>query len=58
LIAIAVDGNPLATCKNTTSCSATWKKNQISQGVHSIGAIAVDNSGLNANSSVSILTLQ
>ena len=55
-ITITADGNPLATCASVSSCATTWQKKKITQGTHSIGAIATDAKGLPAKTSVTIVT--
>jgi chitodextrinase len=55
-ITITADGNPLATCAGVASCATTWQKKKITQGTHSIGAIATDAKGLPARASVTIVT--
>ena len=55
-ITITADGNPLATCAGVASCATTWQKKKITQGTHTIGAIATDTKGLPAKASVTIVT--
>jgi chitodextrinase len=55
-ITITADGNPLATCAGVSSCATTWQKKKITQGTHSIGAIATDAKGLPAKASVTIVS--
>jgi len=57
-ISITVDGSPLQTCTNTTSCSVTWQGKKITQGTHTISAAARNNSGTSASASISILSLR
>ena len=57
-IMITVDGNPLATCAGVASCATTWQKKKISQGTHTIGAIATDAKGMPAKAAVTIVTRQ
>jgi chitodextrinase len=57
-ITITADGNPLATCASVSSCATTWQKKKITQGTHTIGAIATDAKGLPAKASVTIVTRQ
>ena len=57
-ITIMGDNSVLLTCSNTTSCSATWQGNNISNGTHVISVTASDQFGLQASSSITILALK
>jgi Bacterial Ig domain/BNR/Asp-box repeat len=55
-IIVKGDGNTLQKCTNATSCSATWKNP--GQGSHTISATAINNAGMAASASVSVLSLR
>jgi len=57
-ITIMADSNVLYTCTNTSSCSATWHGQSITQGTHTIGATAVDQKGNHGSASVAILAVK
>ena len=57
-ISIAGDNTSLVTCTEATSCSATWQGKKIARGTHTISATAVNNKGLPANTSITIVDLK
>ena len=57
-IAIMVDGAPLVTCSNTTSCSTSWQGKKIPQGIHTVSATAVDALGYSAKGSITFTKLK
>jgi hypothetical protein len=57
-ITIKGDNTTLAICTKTTSCYASWQDRQISQGVHTINATAVDALGYSASTSITLTKLK
>jgi hypothetical protein len=57
-ITITADGNPLATCMDVTSCSATWQKKKLTRGTHTIRGTAIDKQGKSADASVLVTILR
>ena len=57
-ISIAGDNTSLVTCTKATSCSATWQGKKIARGTHTISATAVNNEGLPASTSITIVDLK
>lgn len=55
-ISLSMDGNTLAMCANATSCSATVQGKKITQGIHTIGAAAINKVGLRGEASITIVT--
>jgi chitodextrinase len=57
-ITITSGNTPLMTCSNTTACSAVMSSSSITQGAHVISATATDKWGLQASTSITILSLK
>jgi hypothetical protein len=55
-ISVTVDGTPVQTCINTTSCSATWHGKKMPQGWHEISAKAISKAGVTGSALVTILS--
>ncbi len=53
-ILIQGDSTTLATCTNTTACSATWLAKNISAGLHVITATATDKAGNTKSASIMV----
>ena len=54
-ITVLADSRSLATCTNVTTCSGTWQGENISQGGHTLRAIAMTKDGKQATASLTIL---
>jgi hypothetical protein len=57
-ITIMGDNTNLQTCTSAGSCSAVWRGANISEGTHTVKAIAVDTAGNQAGASVTIVDLK
>ena len=57
-ISISIDNSTISTCANTTACSFSWPGKKVSQGTHTVSAIAVDAAGQSASTSVTITALK
>ena len=57
-ISISIDNSTISTCANTTACSFSWPGVKVSQGTHTVSAIAVDAAGQSASTSVTITALK